>query len=149
MLSSYWPCNIHLILKSFVGLIYIRVVPCTTRDPAVECNICDDVNLDVLLCCQGERVSKRSGLSRGLIIRRLWHQGWLIPLCTALHLSISSMSYMAMVRWIYTLWIDFKRFPSLRFSTVERSLDYIKDCKLQSDCIVSHSLNFFVLPKLK
>ena len=26
---------IHLILKSFVGLIYIRVVPCTTLDPVV------------------------------------------------------------------------------------------------------------------
>ena len=36
MWSSYWSCNIHLILKLVFGLIYIRVVPCATLDFNVE-----------------------------------------------------------------------------------------------------------------
>ena len=52
MLPSYLTDDIHLIhLKSFVGLIYIRVVPCTTLDQRWD-NICNDVNLDGFIISQ-------------------------------------------------------------------------------------------------
>ena len=46
MLSSYSSCNIHLILKGFVGPIY------STLDPTVRSNICYDVNLDEFIINQ-------------------------------------------------------------------------------------------------
>ena len=43
MLLSYSSCNVHLIMKRFIDLTFIRVVPCTTLDPAVRYS--DDVNI--------------------------------------------------------------------------------------------------------
>ena len=41
MLSAYSSCNIHLILKTFIGLVYVRVVPLVTLDPTAEQHICN------------------------------------------------------------------------------------------------------------
>ena len=63
--------NIHLILESFVGLIYIRVVPCTTLGPKVELHISHDVNLDWFVISLG--------LKKGAVALA---PGEIIPSCT-------------------------------------------------------------------
>ena len=69
MLSQYSSCNIHLTLKSFVGLIHIRLVPCTILDLTARYNICDGVNLDEFAITQGSGtwtlVSLKGALASG------------------------------------------------------------------------------------
>ena len=46
MLLNYSSCNTHLILKSFVGLMYIKVVSSISVDSRVEYHTVNDANLD-------------------------------------------------------------------------------------------------------
>ena len=52
MQSSYQSCNTNLIFKLFVGLTYMRVVLRLPQN-LQQGNICNDVNLDVLVINQG------------------------------------------------------------------------------------------------
>ena len=83
MLSSYPVCNIHLILKLFVGLIYIKIVPCTTLDPIVGYSICDDVNFDEFFINQGGW-----GVETFVSLGN-WYSGRLITLCTLWQIRIN------------------------------------------------------------
>ena len=62
--TSYLSCNIVLILKSFINLIYIGIVPWTTSKQWKK--VLDNMNLDRVVINQGE-----GGMGLGLF--HLWH----------------------------------------------------------------------------
>ena len=87
-LCSLISYNIHLILESFVGLIYMRVIPCTTLDPKVELHISHDVNVDWFVISLGLRKGALA-LASGEIIPSCTFQQLIVFFCQSFGVSLS------------------------------------------------------------